>query len=50
MNTAATPGGVIRAAEQPHPDLSLFELRILARLWSDLRQAGLLDADVPTPE
>jgi D-threo-aldose 1-dehydrogenase len=39
-----------RAIGELETDLSLFELRIPARLWADLRQAGLLDADVPTPE
>lgn len=31
-------------------DLSLFEVEISSRLWADLRQAGLLDPDTPTPE
>jgi D-threo-aldose 1-dehydrogenase len=31
-------------------DLSLFEVEIPPQLWSDLRQEGLLGADVPTPE
>jgi D-threo-aldose 1-dehydrogenase len=31
-------------------DLSLFEVEIPPQLWADLRQAGLLGADVPTPE
>ena len=31
-------------------DLSLFEVEIPAQLWADLRHAGLLVADVPTPE
>ena len=31
-------------------DLSLFEVEIPPGLWSDLRQRGLLGADVPTPE
>jgi D-threo-aldose 1-dehydrogenase len=39
-----------RAIGELETDLSLFELRIPARLWADLRQAGLLDADVPIPE
>jgi D-threo-aldose 1-dehydrogenase len=39
-----------RAIGELETDLSLFELRIPAQLWADLRQAGLLDADVPTPE
>jgi len=30
-------------------DLALFEVEIPARLWADLRQAGLLGPDVPTP-
>ena len=30
-------------------DLSLFEVEIPARLWADLRHAGLLGADIPTP-
>jgi D-threo-aldose 1-dehydrogenase len=31
-------------------DLSLFEVEIPAQLWADLRQEGLLGADIPTPE
>jgi D-threo-aldose 1-dehydrogenase len=31
-------------------DLSLFEVEIPPQLWADLRQEGLLGADIPTPE
>ncbi len=31
-------------------DLSLFDVEIPPQLWADLRHAGLLGADVPTPE
>jgi hypothetical protein len=31
-------------------DLALFDVTVPADLWADLRQAGLLDPDVPTPE
>jgi hypothetical protein len=31
-------------------DLAMFDAEIPADLWADLRRAGLLDPDVPTPE
>jgi D-threo-aldose 1-dehydrogenase len=39
-----------RAIGELETDLSLFELRIPAQLWADLREDGLLGADIPTPE
>jgi D-threo-aldose 1-dehydrogenase len=38
-----------RSAEELERDLALFELEIPGGFWADLRRAGLLAADVPTP-
>jgi hypothetical protein len=39
-----------RTIAELETDLSLFEVEIPPRLWADLRQAGLLGPDTPTPE
>ena len=39
-----------RTTEELETDLSLFDVEIPPQLWADLRHAGLLGADVPTPE
>ena len=39
-----------RSTDELETDLSLFEVEIPPQLWSDLRQRGLLGADIPTPE
>ncbi len=39
-----------RTIDELETDLSLFEVEIPPQLWADLRQAGLLGADVPTPD
>jgi D-threo-aldose 1-dehydrogenase len=39
-----------RTISELETDLSLFEVEIPPQLWADLRQAGLLGADIPTPE
>lgn len=39
-----------RTVDELEMDLALFDAEIPADLWTDLRRAGLLDPDVPTPE
>ncbi|HEY0617206.1 MAG TPA: aldo/keto reductase [Kribbella sp.] len=39
-----------RTVDELEMDLALFDAEIPADLWTDLRCAGLLDPDVPTPE
>ena len=39
-----------RTISELETDLSLFEVEIPPQLWADLRQVGLLGADIPTPE
>ncbi|TCO19707.1 D-threo-aldose 1-dehydrogenase [Kribbella steppae] len=39
-----------RTVDELDVDLGLFDVDIPAGLWADLRHAGLLDPDVPTPE
>ena len=39
-----------RTVEELEMDLALFDGEIPGGLWADLRRAGLLDPDVPTPE
>jgi D-threo-aldose 1-dehydrogenase len=39
-----------RTTGELETDLSLFEVEISPDLWADLRRAGLLAADIPTPE
>ena len=39
-----------RTIDELEMDLALFDCEIPAGLWADLRAAGLLDPDVPTPE
>ena len=38
-----------RTVDELEMDLALFDTDIPAELWADLRQAGLLDPEVPTP-
>ena len=38
-----------RTISELDADLSLFEVEIPPQLWADLRQQGLLGADIPTP-
>jgi D-threo-aldose 1-dehydrogenase len=39
-----------RTIDELETDLSLFDVEIPPRLWTDLRRDGLLSDDVPTPE
>jgi D-threo-aldose 1-dehydrogenase len=39
-----------RTVDELELDLGLFETEIPVALWADLRRAGLIEADVPTPE
>jgi D-threo-aldose 1-dehydrogenase len=39
-----------RTVDELEMDLAMFDAEIPADLWADLRRAGLLDPDVPTPE
>jgi D-threo-aldose 1-dehydrogenase len=39
-----------RSIDELEADLSLFDVEIPPQLWSDLKRADLLGADVPTPE
>jgi D-threo-aldose 1-dehydrogenase len=39
-----------RTTGEVETDLSLFEVEIPPQLWADLRQEGLPDADITTPE
>jgi D-threo-aldose 1-dehydrogenase len=39
-----------RTVDELEMDLALFDVTVPADLWADLRQAGLLAPDVPTPE
>jgi D-threo-aldose 1-dehydrogenase len=39
-----------RTVDELEMDLGLFETEIPGGLWADLRTAGLIEADVPTPE
>ena len=39
-----------RTIDELEMDLALFDAEIPAGLWADLRRAGLLEPDVPTPE
>jgi D-threo-aldose 1-dehydrogenase len=38
-----------RSPDELEQDVALFELQIPGAFWADLRRAGLLSADVPTP-